>query len=293
MMVLCHSMMYGQNYIDILSLTCSTTPSNSFKESATRTSIDDYQLDISLPIPLNSRTYVLTGLNLNKTSLTLHPLASRHSLYRYGLDIGLYRVLSEKKGLTFIVRPQVCSDQKSLELDDTQWGILALYSTKRRENLKYSYGLYYKQEYYGPLFVPLFGIYYLNSSGRWEFNIMAPINMTCYRHLSTKAALGVQFEGFGTTYKLYDSFSGDSRSYVARTTNELFGFYQYSIWKSLVLKIDLGYSFFRSYKIFDRTDTVNFSLASIYFGDDRTVLNTAFNDGFIFRAGLKYRLQTK
>jgi len=70
----------------------------------------------------------------------------------------------------------------------------------------------------------------------------------------------------------------------------LFAFTRFQLDKSIFLKISAGYSFFRKFKVYDKNDKVDLSVASIYFGDDRTPINTKFKDGAIFKLELIYRI---
>lgn len=108
--------------------------------------------------------------------------------------------------------------------------------------------------------------------------------------LVKKIALGINFEGMTSGYNLFESIYIPKGPYVVRSSNELYTYLQFQLGKFLVAKTKVGYSISRTYKAFNNDDKVNLSLSSLYFGDDRTPLNTNFEKGAIFKVELLYRI---
>jgi hypothetical protein len=50
-----------------------------------------------------------------------------------------------------------------------------------------------------------------------------------------------------------------------------------------------GYSFFRAHKVNAKEDSIDFSIASIFFGDNRTIVKTDITDSFQGGVELIYR----
>ena len=72
-----------------------------------------------------------------------------------GADLGLK---NPKWRTTLLVLPKINSDYKDISTDDMQMGGVAMFSYKKKDNLKYHFGLYYNREFFGDYFLPLLGI---------------------------------------------------------------------------------------------------------------------------------------
>lgn len=108
--------------------------------------------------------------------------------------------------------------------------------------------------------------------------------------MTNKFWLGLKFDGLGTTYNLNEQSYSVNGAYVSKTSNELVSYLRFKLSKSLYINTKMGYAISRNYKVYDVNDKIDFSLSSIYFGDDRTQLNERFKDGAIFKVELFYRL---
>ncbi len=281
----------AQNYLDLVKFSYSNTNSNQFLNSTEKTRIEVINLQFNFPIALNQKNTLLTGLNSSRIRLKLDPNSIDNSnLYAIGIKLGINQIYSEKWAATYFLLPKIASDLITISKEDFQIGLLTLFNYTKRKNLHYKLGFYGHTELYGPLIVPLVGMYYTDPNHKWEIDLVLPILVDVNYQLSNKMAIGVNFDGLGSTYNLNTSFSNSNNVYVAKTSNELFSFLQFQFDKSFYLKAKVGYSFFRSYKVYDQNDKVNFSISSIYFGDDRTPLNTIFKDGVLFKLELIYRI---
>ena len=158
------------------------------------------------------------------------------------------------------------------------------------EDLKYKFGVYANTENYGLLVVPLLGLYYLSPNQKFETNLNLPIIADANYKIGHKTWLGMKFDGLGTTYNLTAQNYTSSGAYVSKVSNELVSYLRFQLSKSIYLNTKIGYAISRSYGIYDTNDKVDWSLASIYFGDNRTQLNTNFKDGALFKIELLYRL---
>ena len=290
--ILCllYSFVYTQNYLDIANLSYTNTPNNSFENSNTKTSIEEYALELNFPIKLNEKTVILTSFYGNKTNLQLDNNASNESLNVVGLGLGINKTFNDKWSSTILVFPKLAADKLSFSGDNIQLGFLALFTNKKREDLKYKFGVYANTENYGLLVVPLFGLYYLSPNQKFETNLNLPIIADANYRIGNKTWLGMKFDGLGTTYNLTAQNYSSNGAYVSKVSNELVSYFRFQLSKSVHLNTKIGYAISRSYGIYDTNDKVDWSLASIYFGDNRTQLNTNFKDGALFKIELLYRL---
>jgi hypothetical protein len=282
---------HAQNYLDLVKFSYSNTHSNKFLNSAEKTSIEEFKLQLNFPVVLDQKNTLLTGLNSKKFRLQLDPdLAENFNFYFIGLELGIHQVYSEKWAATYFLFPGIASDLHTISKRDYQIGLLALFNYTKRKNLRYKFGLYGHTELYGPLIVPLLGLYYTSTNQQWEFDLNLPIMVEINYNISNNLTIGTNFDGLGSTYNFNKSFSISENPYLAKTSNELFAFSRFQLDKSIFLKISAGYSFFRTFKIYDKNDKVDLSVASIYLGDERKPLNTKFKDGAIFKLELIYRI---
>ncbi|MFO7672854.1 MAG: DUF6268 family outer membrane beta-barrel protein [Lutibacter sp.] len=281
----------AQNYIDIARFSYGNTPTNTFKNSSEHTKVEEFGLQLTFPIVLNEKTVILTGFSADKSLLKLDPnFPELTGLNKVRLNLGLNQVHSEKWTGTYVLLPSIASDFKSISKEDFQIGMLTLFTYKKRKNLKYKVGFYANTENYGPLFVPLLGLYYLSPNEKFETTLLLPGQVDFNYQLAKKTALGINFDGMTSSFNLYESTYTPKGQYVVRSSNELYTYLQFKLGKSLMAKTKLGYSISRKYKIFNNDDKVDLSLASFYVGDDRTQLNSNFEKGAIFKVELLYRI---
>ncbi|MDF1517525.1 MAG: DUF6268 family outer membrane beta-barrel protein [Lutibacter sp.] len=284
----------AQNYIDIARFSYGNTPLNTFDNTSEKTKVEEFGLQLTFPIVINEKTVILTGISADRSRLKLNPDFTDHTaLNKMRLQLGLNQVHSEKWNGTYVLLPSIASDFELITKKDFQIGLLTLLTYTKNKNLKYKFGFYANTEKYGQLLVPLLGLYYLSPNQKFESTLLLPGQADFNYQLAKKTALGVNFDGMTSSYNLHESNYIPKGQYVVRSSNELYTYLQFMIGKSLVAKTKLGYSISRSYKVFNNDDKVDLSLASFYFGDDRTQLNSNFEKGAIFKLELLYRVHFK
>lgn len=281
---------FSQNYFDIANFTYTNTPSNYFEISDAQTTVEEMAIELNFPVIINKKTTLLTGLFFNKTKVNIDANISSTNLNVLGLNIGLNKVINDKWSTTFMAFPKIASDKIELSNDNFQLGFLSLFTNKKRDDLKYRYGVYANTEQYGLIIVPIFGLYYLSTNKKFEANLNLPIIADINFKMSNKFWLGMKFDGLGTTYNLNEQNYSANGAYVSKTSNELVSYLRFKLSKSLYINTKVGYAISRNYKMYDVNDKIDLALSSIYFGDDRTQLNERFKDGAIFKVELFYRL---
>ena len=282
-----------QNYFDLANVSYTITPSNNFEMSNGSTTVEEFALELNLPIIINDKTIVLTGFYGNRTRLSLDANSPSTALNQIRLNIGLNRTFNETWSGTFLVLPKIVSDKVSFEKDNVQLGFLSLFTKQKRDNLKYKYGLYLNSEEFGLLVVPILGLYYKSPDQKFETNLNLPIFADANYKIGKKTWIGMDFNGLGTSYNLTDQDYTSNGAYVFKESNELACYLRYQMNKSLYLNATFGYAISRNYEVYDSNDKINWALTAFYFGDDRTQLNERFRDGAIFRMELLYRIHFK
>lgn len=284
----------AQNYIDIGRFSYANTPLNHFENTSEQTKVEEFGFQLTFPIVVNEKTVILTGLSADKSRLKLDPDFTDHTaLNKVRLQIGINQVYSKKWTGTYVLLPSIASDFDIISKEDFQLGLLSLFTYTKKKNLKYKIGFYTNSEKYGPLFAPLLGLYYISPNKKFESTLLLPAQVDFNYKLAKKTALGINFDGMTSSYNLHESIYIPKGQYVVRSANELYTYLQFQLGKSIYAKTKVGYTISRTYKVFNNDDKVDLSLSSLYFGDDRTQLNTNFEKGVIFKVELLYRVYFK
>lgn len=279
-----YSISFSQSYIDLAKFHYAITPPNEFDNIGGSTNIEEFGADITLPIQLNNNNAVLTGLMLEQIKLKIHPLSDFITISTINLKIGFNLNHSEKWNGTYLLLPKLSSNFEKITAKDFQLGGLILLKYNKNDNLKYNVGLYYNNELFGAFFVPLFGLYYKSKNNKLEANLTLPIWADMNYQLKNWLTIGTNFTAGVRSYYL-----GNDNAYAVKKTNEIFGYLQFNIKKSVIIQTKTGYTIGRSYRVYDENEKIDMGVSSFRFGDNRTVLNPDFEDGLIYQIRLIYR----
>lgn len=281
---------HAQNYFDVVNMTFATTPQNNFESSNAKTSVEELALELNFPVEISSNVILLTGVFGNKTKVNLDADLPSTDLNVLGLNLGFNKTFNDNWSLTFMAISKLASDKISISKDNLQLGFLSIATNKKRDDLKWRYGIYANTEQYGLMIVPIFGLYYVSTNTKFEADLNLPIVADINYRLGSKYWLGLEFNGLGTTYKLNKKSYSINGAYVAKTSNELISYLRFQLTKSLLLNTKVGYAVARRFDMYDANDKINLALTNIYFGDERIRLNERFEDGAIFKVEVLYRL---
>lgn len=281
---------FSQNYVDILKVTGSTTSNNTFDTSASKTTINEVLADLTVPIKINEKASVITGIIYESIQTKLFSDDNVKSFGSTTLKLGINKVLTEKWSGTLVALPKIASDYKAISSKDFQLGAIGIMKYKKRDNLNFKLGLYYNTELFGPFFVPILGLYYLSPNKKFETNIMLPLQADANYKLFSFMTVGCNFNGQVRTYHLSDVTSSNHNSYVARSTNELFAYLKFNVTKNISLQTKVGQSFGRKYRVYNDNDKVYYGAPLLFVGEHRKQINTDFSNGMIFQVVLSYRI---
>lgn len=274
----------AQDYVDLARFHYASTPQNNFDSLLGTSQVEEFGADILLPIKLNDSNIVLTGLYLEQIKTKLHPLSNPSFISTINLKLGYNKIHSKKWSGTYMFLPKLSSDFKTTSSKNMQFGALVLMKYSKKENLKYSFGSYYNGELFGPFIVPLIGLYYKSPNNKFEINATLPIWADMNFRFNKFLTAGTNFSAFVRSYYL-----SENNAYLVKKTNEVFGYLQFNLTKSILLQTKVGYSVGRSYRAYDEDEQVDLGLSAFRFGDNRTQINPDFSDGVIYRARLIYR----
>jgi hypothetical protein len=281
----------AQNYVDVIKLNYNNTSQNSFENSNTTTRVGELDLETTLPIVVNANTNFLTGFIYEHIQTKLFEDGVVEKFSSFSLKIGVNKTHSAKWSGTYVLIPRIASDFNQISKKDFQLGGYALLKYTRNENMSYKLGLYANSELSGPWFVPLFGLYYLSPNKKLEVNLTVPILADVNYALYSKIAIGFNYSGQIRSYHLTKVSSTEKNGYVTRATNEVAGYLKFSLSKNIILQTKFGRSIGRYYRVYEESDKIKVGFPLVNVGDDRTQLNTDFEDGWTYQAMLIYRFK--
>lgn len=283
---------FSQQYVDIGKLFYANTPVNQFDTLTNSTRIEEFGLDLNIPVPLKSGHALLFGFYGEGITASVNPVEPNlTSVYTINPRFGINYNHSEKWTGTYLLLPKLSSDFKSIGSKDFQFGAIALLKYKKRQNFAWQFGMYYNGELFGPFFVPLFGFYHLSANERFEMNVRLPLAVDMNYKLQPWLKAGMEFSAFVRSYHLNEPYQSNAENYLVKASNELFAYLHFNVTDNILLKTKVGYSIGRNYRVYDIEDRVTWGLSAFRFNDERQQLNADFQDGLIFRAELIYRFR--
>jgi hypothetical protein len=276
---------FSQNYVDLLKVNLNTTPNNTFDSSSVKTKVNEVMVDFTIPIKLNEKTSLITGLIYENIQTKLFEEGNVKSFGSSTLKLGINNKFNEKLSGTLVLLPKIASDFKSIGNKDFQVGAIGILKIKKHDNLNYKIGLYYNSELFGPFFVPMFGFYYLSPNKKFEANVMLPLQGDVNYKIIPFMSIGCNYNGLNRSYHLNDYNS----SYVSKFSNELYAYLKFDVTKKIIFQTKVGQSLGRKYKVYDENDKVDLGLPLLFIGDHRKQINTNFSNGLIFQFSFFYR----
>jgi len=279
----------AQDYVELAKVYYNNSALNYFENSDSSTRVKELGVDITLPIVINTSDAFLTGLIYDRTQVKLFESEPEETISILGLRAGLSKKHSDKWSGTYLLIPKLASDFESITWKDFQLGVIVLMKYTKRENLNYKLGAYYSSEFFGPMFVPLFGLYYLSPNKKFESNLTLPFMVDANFKLHDRVHVGINFFGQVRSYHLSEIPESNNEGYVVKASNDLFSYLKFNLSKSLSIQTKVGYSIGRSYRVYDESDKITFGSILIRIGDDRQQLNTDFSNGLTYQATLLYR----
>ncbi|MBP7511546.1 MAG: hypothetical protein KA981_06430 [Bacteroidia bacterium] len=287
---------FCQNYVDLINGFYTNTPLNQFDSSLKKTRVQDINVSVLVPKKLSEKNTIILGLETEWMYAALTPTGNSGSVSSFGAKIGLNKQLSDKWNGTMILIPKLASDFKNstggIVAEDFQLGLFSMFKYSVRTDKKYKVGLYYNGELFGPFFSPIIGLYYKGKNGKTELDLSLPFLADFSYQINNKVKIGSRFNAFVRTFHLHDYYYHSKGEYLAKTSNEMFGYACFEPKKGFLVKANIGYSIGRNYRLYDIEDKVAFGLSAFRFGDKRHQLNADFADGLLFRIELIYRYYT-
>lgn len=275
----------AQQYVDLIQIEYDYGLSQEFKDSATQAHFSELAIDALAPIVLNEKVAILTGALLEQTQFSLNPNEHDRKVFGLMLKAGINIKHNDKWSGNYLFLPKLSSDLKKIGNRDVQFGALVFMKYAPKPNFNYRFGIYVNRDLFGPIVVPIFGVYLLKN--RWEINSSLPINADVSYRIFTNIKFGVRFQGLNKSYMLHEGID----KYVEKVNNEITLYSRWSKGKTH-FQLSGGYGVGRSFRSYDLNDQLGIALSAIKINNHRTPLNPTFSDGFILKAGITFRMPT-
>jgi hypothetical protein len=251
--------------------------------------IDKWYLQISAPLKLKNKDYLLINSELHKQNLSFDNNL-QYTCFKTNLSAN-YLHLSDKRNTIGILNFSNNFEKGHYNQGPIQIGAGILFSKKQSNTLRWKYGLYVNKEYFGMLLVPLFGWDYKINAKYRVFGIL-PQNMKFEYKASNKFRTGFVFDTPLNTYKLSQS----SQQYIDQRHINV-GLYQ-SIYlsKNLVLELAVKQPVTSKQKIFNKEQIYVLNILGAGIGGkraDNPLPLQSFKTGLAFDISLNYRIEVE
>jgi hypothetical protein len=278
----------SQSYVDLFSINYGKSAKTSYENGSQTTTITNLDADLTLPIELNVKYAIITGIDFSNNTLQLFPDSNYNNLYLTRIKAGINITHSEHWSGTYVLLPKLSSDYINLSMDDFYIGGVAVLKYKKSENLSYKFGFYASNEAFGLFISPLIGLYYLSPNSRFEMNLYLPNNTDLNYSLTNKTKIGTDFVARGKSFKL--TTGGTRSSYAENNSLEFSSYVQNnSLVKNVLLRLKLGFST-NSFEVYPIDQKIAFATTLFKFGDNRTQLNTNLSSSPFVKVEAIYRL---
>ncbi len=281
----------AQEYVDIFRTGYSYTSEAKFDGTNESTDVKSFEAGLTLPIVLNDKYALITGVDFSTHHLLLSPEFNQTTnLYSALLKVGVATTYNEKWSSTIVLLPKISSDYKNLSSDDFYFGGFAVAKLKKSENFKYRFGVYASTEAFGMFATPIFGFYYLSQSKKLEIDASLPISADINYRFG-KAAVGIDYFGIGRSFNISQETS--IPVYVEQSPLEFTSYFQYGILNNnILLRAKVGYTS-NTHEVYEQGDKLDFRLSAFSFGDNRTQLNPDISGSVMLKFEAIYRIHFK
>jgi hypothetical protein len=263
LLVVSFSVLHAQPYIDIVNVRYYSMPINNSLYSHPKYNSEWITAGMDVPIKLKDNYLLISPYFETYTTFEF--------LYGIALPITFvkqWKNPSWKTAFTFI--PRLSYEEQEISSSDIhQYGGVVLAIYKKKENLKYKFGVYYNSEYFGFFMLPLLGIDW-NINSKWNLFGALPGSMSLEYKMMKRIYTGIAFRSITNSFRK----SGDD--YFKIEDNHLRLFADFYITKHLVFTAEGGHSIFRKY-------------SRNYGGKIEKAIN--FKDGTVYKAALSWRIR--
>jgi hypothetical protein len=279
----------GQNSIDLVNVYWRTSPGNAMTEADGKMNMNMFATDVKLPLVIDKNNVVIVGGEYQQTNLVSSNDAVKDLQFSScNLQLGLEHKWNDRSKMLFMSFTRLNSDFKNISSRHFQQGGLVLGTTARTSNFDWKYGLYYNAEFFGPMFVPLFGFNW-KMNDKWRLKVVVPVNLELSYRPNERMVTGLRFDGVNASYRVTNNLV-NTNNFVDKADNNLWVFAEFNLGKNIWFHAKAGHSILRKYRLYNEGDQMNVKLGPVNIGDNRPVSEASFENGLSFEARFIYRL---
>lgn len=286
---------FSQNHIDLANAYWRVSPNNSIEGSTQKRNFNMFVVDAKLPIVLNDENVFITGVEYqhNTTDFSDNSLSEfgRYEFASTTLQLGLEHKWNQRSKMLFMGFGRLNTDYNNVGISHFQLGGLAFGTTKRSENFDWKYGLYYNGEFFGHMFVPLFGFNW-KINDKWRLKTVIPINLELAYYPNSWFRGGLRFDGVNGSYQvmLPNPILSNPQRHIDKADNNVWLFTEFNLGKNVWFHLKGGHSVLRKYRFYENNEKLALKLGPVNIGDDRPESIPLFENGWSFECRFIYRL---
>lgn len=286
MLVPCAS--FGQGYIEGANISYEFLPMK-METPAGDQNFTGHNLKITATVPVflkaDRSKYLLIGGNLEAFDFGgIHPGFEVDRVYSISPTLGYSTMIGKKFNLTALFLPTLNSDYEKVVGHDIKFGGIIRGSWKSSETLAWKATLGYRQQFYGPLYIVLFGLDW-QVNGKWRIYGDIPHNATVNYAVNQTVNTGFNLFVQNSTYRL----EYQRRYFEYNSVNPGF-FAEYYLAPNWAIRGTAAYTLIRNMEVYNERDKADGFIDFYEIGDRVDPINPEVSIGFSFKVGLSYRI---
>jgi hypothetical protein len=264
----------AQPYVDLVSLQgLYSNPDNIMGEKPFDAQVRWRSIQATAPYQFKDSSAFIAAPGYDRWTICSPPATVK--LITAYLPLTYFRLLSAHSRIAAVIIPRFNSaDELKFSKNTFQCGGAVVYTWRKNLSFALKAGLYYNKEFFGNYFLPLVGIDWKASDRLFIFGII-PNNLFIDYKLHEKIHGGFAYKGITSSFRFK---TGSSLDYFSVEEGQLKLFFDFYVTKKMVINIEGGHSVARK------------SGVGML---DKNVSEINYNDGYILKAGLNYRLWLK
>jgi hypothetical protein len=268
----------SQPYIDLINFRYSVSPdAGILRRNNISNQIQYINGNIHVPLVLKKNKNRILDVNpfVENWKVRVDPLFAGDSCYSgFGLPVTFINPVSKKISMTISFIPRWNAKKLNLSSESFQVGGAVLIVINQNENIKYKFGIYCNDEFFGLFIIPLAGIDWKISERSKIFGIL-PGNLVWEIKGDNHFYYGLSFRATTNSY-----LKGVvQKQFIRIDDNQLNAFCDFYLTKHLVLNAEAGHSIFRRIRMGGTGGTKKYSFSE------------KINDNLLFKIALAWRMR--
>ncbi|MBL1279269.1 MAG: hypothetical protein COA33_003315 [Fluviicola sp.] len=292
--VFASALSFSQKWVDLGNVFWRFSPFNSADNSTEQYHFNSITANVKIPLVLSDENLLIIGLEHQYNSISAAKISSNFDKIEFSssmLQFGWEHKWNKKSKMLFMTLGRLNSDYQSISSSHFQLGGLVLGTTKKSEKFQWKYGIYYNAEFFGPMFVPLFGFNW-EINDQWRLKTVIPMNMEVSYFPNERFRTGLFFEGINASYRMGNPDDMNTH-YMDKADNNLSLFAEFNLGKNVWFHLKAGYSILREYNYYDNKEKLGMKMGPVNIANDRSEIAPIFNDGWSIETRMIYRLPLK